>query len=413
MWEKTKRVLTNNVRLKILAVLLGVLLWVIVVNVDNPNQTKTFTTVVQILNEDDLAMNGKYYTVASDSLTINFRVTAKRSIVEKLANTDFTATADINYADENGRIPIDITVSQRYASSVTISGRQQYLTVTIGEKRSSQFVIEPEYTGSPAEGFVVDRADIVPNVISVVGPEEIVSTIDKVKVVCDVSGLSSGVTVSAVPVFYDKNGGEIDTTRLELSVSKADVLISVASVKTVVVAVATGGELRDDKELENIAVSPSHVTIKGPGELINQITDITIPASVIDLSRITESMTTTVDITSYLPEGVLLADGSKAQVTVSVTLAGRQTKKYKIKTANLTARNVSDGCSAVFEDETVEVDITALKSRLAQLDVDKITGYVDVSGLSPGTYLVPVTLNVSSGYEAGDVTATVTIAKLQ
>lgn len=409
MWAKIKRVLTRNVGLKILAVILGILLWIVVVNVDNPNQTRTFSTVVQILNADALTMNGKYYTVADDSLTIRFRVTAKRSVMEKLNSTDFTATADMNYMDENGRIPIEINVAQRYASVVSISAKQQYVTVSVGERRSSQFVIEPEYLGTPAEGFAVDRADIVPNVISVVGPQEIVSTIDKVKAVCDVSGISSDVTMRVVPMLCDKDGNEIDTTKLELSVSTVEVFLSLASVKTVDIVVDAGGTLRDDLELEAITTDPAAVEIKGASEYVNQVTEITIPPSVIDLSRITESRTTTVDITSYLPEGVSLVDSSKAKITVSVKLAGRQTKSYKIKTSNIAVRNLQEGYRAAFEKDTIEVEITALKSQLEQLDSASITGYVDVSGLSPGTHLVPVSLNLSDGLSARDITVKVVI----
>ena len=47
-----KKNLTKNIPLKIMSVVVGVLVWLIVVNVDNPIVTKGFViTDVQIINE--------------------------------------------------------------------------------------------------------------------------------------------------------------------------------------------------------------------------------------------------------------------------------------------------------------------------------------------------------------------------
>ena len=46
MWMKIKKALTANIGFKILALVFSIALWMIVVNVDDPEQTKTFTATV-------------------------------------------------------------------------------------------------------------------------------------------------------------------------------------------------------------------------------------------------------------------------------------------------------------------------------------------------------------------------------
>ena len=95
MLKKLKNLLTNNIGLKFLSVLFAMILWLVVVNIDDPDKTSTFTTNITIANENAIADMGKSYSIINDSGTVTFRVTAKRSIIERLTNSDFKATADM------------------------------------------------------------------------------------------------------------------------------------------------------------------------------------------------------------------------------------------------------------------------------------------------------------------------------
>jgi hypothetical protein len=50
MKQKILKALTKDVGLKILAVVFSFLLWLVVVNIDDPKQTRTFTAVVSVTN---------------------------------------------------------------------------------------------------------------------------------------------------------------------------------------------------------------------------------------------------------------------------------------------------------------------------------------------------------------------------
>ncbi len=379
----------------------------IVVNVDDPEQTKTFTATVQVINENVLTDQGKYYTL-TDGNTVSFRVTAQRSVLERLSSSDFTATADMNYLEDDERIPVDITVN-RYASSVRISAQRLYLKVEVGDEMDARFSIRGETTGDPADGFAVDEVSVVPNVISVRGPAEYVSKIESVRAYCDVTGRNMDTSETVVPVFYDADGKEVDTTRLQVSVDTVDVYVEIVSVKEVPIVVETSGSLADGLELTGITTDPATVMIKGESSELNRVTNITIPASVISLSDITQDLTTTVDITSYLPDGVTLLDSQDAQVSVKVGVAGETTQEFDVPVDNISVRNLERGYTTSFSASTVKVSITALQSELSRLSANSITGYVDVSGLVPGTYNLPITMNLDEDYQVGQATIQITI----
>lgn len=407
MWMKIKKALTANIGFKILALVFSIALWMIVVNVDDPEQTKTFTATVQVINENVLTDQGKYYTL-TDGNTVSFRVTAQRSVLERLSSSDFTATADMNYLEDDERIPVDITVN-RYASSVRISAQRLYLKVEVGDEMDARFSIRGETTGDPADGFAVDEVSVVPNVISVRGPAEYVSKIESVRAYCDMTGRNMDTSETVVPVFYDADGKEVDTTRLQVSVDTVDVYVEIVSVKEVPIVVETSGSLADGLELTGITTDPATVMIKGESSELNRVTNITIPASVISLSDITQDLTTTVDITSYLPDGVTLLDSQDAQVSVKVGVAGETTQEFDVPVDNISVRNLERGYTTSFSASTVKVSITALQSELSRLSANSITGYVDVSGLVPGTYNLPITMNLDEDYRVGQATIQITI----
>ncbi len=348
MNKKLKDLLTRNIGLKILALVFSLFLWFFVVSVNDPEQTQTFTAAVQVTNADVLEQTGEYYQVADGKTTVTFQATAKRSILDKLTSADFTATADMNFLDrEKGRIPVEISVN-RYVTQVNLSTRARYLNVVIGEKTSSKFVIEGEVKGAPADGFAVSSVAVSPNIITVDGPSTKVKQISRVVATVDVDGMSKDVTEAVVPTFLDENGDAIDTSDLTINLSSVQVTAEINSVKAVAIKVDTTGELGEGLELDKISTDPSTVTIVGSSSILNDITDITIPSTVVDLSTITEDFETTVDITRYLPDGVSLLNSKEGTVKIQVDVISHQEKVFVVPTANITLTNVADKARCPF-----------------------------------------------------------------
>ena len=141
MAKKILNRITNNIGLKLISVVIAVVLWLVVVNIDNPQMTVTFTSSANIINENIIKDNGKVFEVVDNSDSIKFSVTGPRTIVEGMSASDFTVTADMNKIDlDLGLVPVEVT-ADRYASKVSISVKSTNVRVSIENVKSQQFAI--------------------------------------------------------------------------------------------------------------------------------------------------------------------------------------------------------------------------------------------------------------------------------
>ena len=383
MKQNLKRAFTKDIGLKILALVFSFLLWLVVVNIDDPTQTRTFTAVVSVTNEDVLTEAGKLYEFKNGVNTVSFRVTAKRSIIERLSSSDFTATADMNYLESDERVPV--TVSARsYASSITISSQQNYIYVVVEDEATKKFVISAETTGTLNSDLAIESVETAPTVVTISGPEEKVSKIAGVKAVIDITGVTGDVTENVVPQIYDSDGNEMDTSKLNLSVATVGVSVDFTNIKTVDLNVKTSGSLREDLVLGSITTDPATVTLKGDAAALNEISAITIPDTVINLSDLTGSYSTVVDISAYIPEGVSLTDSSNSKVTVSVLMQGQESQTVTVPTNKITFTNLAEDLTAKVAVDSVSTNIFGTAHALNSFDVSTVQGYIDCSGFSAG-----------------------------
>ncbi len=409
MKQKIINALTKDVGLKILAVIFSFLLWLVVVNIDDPTQTRTFTAVVTVTNADVLKSAGKLYEIKDGVNTVSFRVTAKRSIIEKLSSSDFSATADMNSLENEERIPVTIA-AKSYANYITISSKQNYLYVVLEDEQTERFVIEAQTTGTIETGLTVDSVSSSPTVITVTGPEDVVSAIDKVVASANITGVTSNFTESVIPKFYDSEGKEVDSKELTLSVSTVSVSVTFSNIKTVDLVVKTSGTLDSSLTLDSIKTDPSSVGIKGEATALNDVTSITIPDTVINLSDLTGSFTTTVDISSYLPEGITLADGSSSKVTIYVLMSGETASTAEVSADNISLTNIPEGLAVSLDATSVTVNVFGTSDTLSSLDASTIKGTIDCTNLTVGeSQTVVVQFENIEGVTIQNTSVTVTV----
>ena len=85
----------NNIGLKILAVVVSVLLWLISMSINDPVEEKTFRNLnVEMKNTQLLADEGKTWQVLDETDKVSVRVRAKRSVLGNISTADISVTAD-------------------------------------------------------------------------------------------------------------------------------------------------------------------------------------------------------------------------------------------------------------------------------------------------------------------------------
>jgi YbbR domain-containing protein len=143
-----KRKITDNIPLKIMSVAIAVVLWLIVVNIDNPTGTNYYTlngiksrTVGD--GQHGTARFGKMCMPEQNQDSIKVAITATKKIRDKIKVTDISAVADLQQAvslDTNPvMVPITVTCSVPGVSPSDIKVTPQNLSVNLDEKETQEF----------------------------------------------------------------------------------------------------------------------------------------------------------------------------------------------------------------------------------------------------------------------------------
>lgn len=397
MLRKLGRKITNNFGLKLLAALFAVVLWVVVINIDDPTKAQSFTTSVIVENQEYLTGLNKYFEVLDGKNTVTFNASAERSVLTEMTNSDFSATADmekIEYNENTGtyRVPVTIT-PKRYTNKVTIISKQLYLEVVLEDLGTSQKVITANTKGTVADGCALGNLEIVgSNLLKISGPASIISQIDSAVATINIDGVSTDVTDSVVPVLYDAAGNAIDTTRLTMSLDTVTVSAQILSTKDVSLEFNTTGKVAEGYMITGIEYPLETVRIKGESAILNPVNKITIPEEVLDVTDITESLVTLVDITSYLPSGTSLVLTSDAKIEVTVKVEPVVSKVFEVPVANLIVENLREAYLLEFDDDVVAVEISGPESIISELKAKNIEGTVNASGLGVGKHRLTVNL---------------------
>lgn len=411
MLKRLAKKLTHNLGLKLVALLFAVGMWMAVVNLDDPTINKPFTIAVTIENEDVIASMGKYFEVINESGNVTFNVSGKRSIVDKLSVSDFKATADMNQLiqqDDTSVVPIEI-VALRYASQLTISRRGKELQVSLEDLMRAQFIIQPVAKGEPADGYALGSMEVTPNLLKVSGPKAIVSEIESVKATIDISDMTSRITDSVVPALLDKDGEAVDTTRLTMNISTVTVNAEILVEKNVAIRAGYSGDPEEGFEVIAVTPDPEEIKIKGTADVLNGINAITIPDTVINVDGVNAIFTQQIDITKYLPSGVTLSDSSQANITVKVDVEQLAGKTFTVPVDNIDVDNLPEGYRIMFGTRSVEITIFGLNSDLSELTATSLRPVLDVEGVSAGSHVGQLTLNLDSKFIVADTTVPYTI----
>ena len=415
MGNKILKTLTKNLGFKILAVVFAFILWLVVYNTDDPTITVSYTTNVTVENASVVTDMNKCYEVLNGTNTVSFAVTAKRSVLNKLEDTDFTAVADMNrmIVNEDGdkaNVPIEI-ISKRSNSSLKYNEKNKYLEVSLENLMKRRFIITADTSGKVADGYALGEVTVTnPNVLNVSGPASIVNKIDSVVATIDVDGMSMNLSDNVIPALYDADGQEIDTTKLKLSNTTVTISAKILSVKEIPLVFSTSGVPYGDNRVVEISSKPETIKVKGSSTTLNPLSSLNIPGDVLNVSGASEDITTTIDISEYLPDGVELVNASDATVTVTVRIEAYELKKFNLSTSQINVNGLDSNYDLSFDQSTVAVTVSGLKNDLNKLNTSQLSASIDVTDLGVGTHQVNLDLNLDEdNYAYQTITVTIEI----
>ena len=404
-----KNKLTRNWGLKIASFLSAAVLWLVVTNINDPVMTYRATDVpVTIKNANMITERGQVYEVLDGTEMIDVvTVSAPRSIIDSLDKSNIVAVADINDLTSVDTVPIKLSTNKYNDKLDSIRGSIDSVRLRIEEKQTKSFPVKSVTTGEVREGFMVGSVSTDQNLIRISGPQSIISQVSKAQAEVDISGFSNDVSTDSEVRLYDEDGNEITGENIDKSITKVRVSVEILERKVLPLTCEVTGTPEAGYQLTGeVNFSKATVTVAGKSKTLEDVEAIAIPAGVLDVTDASEDVTELVDITKYLPDGVVLAENNfVGRVNVTAKVEAERDRAVRIPVEQIRFDGLPEGLRAVITEPANECSITfsGLLAVLNEVTAEEVTAVVDMDAwmadedmdeLTEGSYWMPVTATV-------------------
>ena len=418
-----KEKITNNLLLKILSLIIAFLVWLIVVNADNPIMTESFVVSdVQLLNDANIDADGKMCMQDEEQDPIRVTIRAERKVLDRISASDIRAVADLQQAVSLDTDPVMVPITAVCAGIAPedIQVTPQNLSLHVEDKDTQEFVVNVTTNNTrPDRGYEVGTLSSNPEKIKITGPISLINKIDRVNAAIDVSDASEDVTEETEVTVIDKNGEVFsDTDMAYLNVSKVYVTARLWEVRSDVrIRAEYSGTAAEGYEAESITTTPNVITVAGSTSALEALEEqnntIWIPADAVDISGEKSDYEEKINISDYLPEGLKLTADSSEDLFIRVNILPEGSSVCEVPTKNIIVENAPDTMQVAFDTAMIEVRVKKTSEDLEDLTEKEIQASIDLEDIEEGSHELPVEIRLPEGYELVDeVTTGVEVSRI-
>lgn len=360
--------LKNNSKIKIISLLSAIVLWMYVMAIVDPEETKLFENIpVTITNKNEL--NEKDLIIYPEKdLTTNIYVTGKLSNLKKITKDDIDVYGQIdNPIEGSNEIYLKVSTSQR----VNYDFKNPVMIVTLEKIINEEKNIKVDITGSGKNN--IDNILLEDNIdkVSVFGPRSLVNEVKRVVGTIDVNGKLNDFSQSIKLEPVDANGKVVEGVELEINSVNAH--ITLLTQKTVPITL----KLSDNSESDiNYTMSQNTVTIKGKKDIVDSINNI--ETQPVNLSEILSGISK--DVYLQVPSGVTI---DAKYITIKRNSEDDILAEYTYIAQDVEIRNNTENIdkSKINIPKNIKVSIEYLQS-IGSINKDDIKLYIDLNEVS-------------------------------
>ena len=406
-----KKKILNNIGLKILALAIAMMLWLIVINLNDPEIDKTYSGIkVELKNGEQLESEEKVFEILDESGTVSVTIYAPRSIIETLSKEDIHAVADLSEISISDTVEITAYSERNNEKIKRIYIPKNFLKLSIENALRAQVYITPEIIGKPAKNYIIGDVITSQNIVRLTGPESVISKIKSAVVTVDVSNMESSISTNAEIFLYDSEGKEIINESVKKNVDSVTINAQILATKSVPIVYETMGDVASGYVLSGeILSNPVNVLIAGTKEALSEISSIKISETELNVTGINMDMTQIVDIHQYLPEGIILANkdySGKATVTVGIEREEKEIYVFDEQTMIIENGDPEFDISVEVLPDNLSLELAGLETALnslsilnvkAKVDMNEIISSYELNKLKKGIYRVNVSITLPDG----------------
>ena len=306
-----KKLMGNDLFLKILSLVLAILCWIYIVFITNPEIEVKITGIPITLANHQSIKNEGYIVSNEITATVDIKVKGTRRMLADLDRDSIIAYVDLIDCTDKKTYELPVNIKLPYEDISLVSSNVIKLPVTVDNYITKEIPIYSSYTGSLKDShYSIHKTELYTETVTVSGPEPIVGTIDSASITIDLKGASDDLSGYTRVKLLNSNKAEVTSNTLDIKNKDVSYKCTVYAEKTVPVQ----PKLYDGEEYECTVSDHPTVTISGPASDVEAITSIpTIPFTI---ENVGISMTYRTKIA--IPQDIMIKENVD-YVTIMVT----------------------------------------------------------------------------------------------
>lgn len=397
-------VVSSKVFLAVVSLLAAVLFWGMLVASDGSlTREKVFANVsVSVTGETSLKSRGFIVMDDLEEILPGVRMTVEvtQQNYDRVSGTSYNPHLDLSKVTGVGVNEIPVVFSSQLYGPV-VECEPASVTVNVERYITRRVPVSLQVTGETPEGVYLDSVRTDPTMISVSGPQSVVSSVARAVVVLDRSALSPErlSDKTALDITLQTASGEaIVSDKLEVtnqtiitdSVVVETELLPMRDIPLDKSAMVTGSPAQG-YELVGVETGVDAIPVAAQTEELDAMTAITTDAP-LDISGAQETVSGYVRIHRVTQAENTLPAEVYVTAYIQETTVERSFRSVPVHIEGLD----SETMKATPSRDTMTAQITGAYSFITGLEKDDVHLYVDVTGLEEGKHVLPVQIHVDN-----------------
>lgn len=383
------RWLASNIRTFLLALVLGVAVWISAVTSDDPDEIRTVTVPLEIVGQAPLLVNTNELPE-----TVDVTLRAPQSVWELLNAQENSVQAVLDLSGlASGEYAVDIVPQVILRPVQIVLHNPTAVTVHLEPIISRTLDLELSLSGQTATGYQTGPELLDPTQVTISGPESIVRQAARARVLFNLGGTRESIDQFLnIQILDERN---IPVRDLTISPETVHISIPVSQqggYRDVAVKVVLQGQQAAGYRIENISVFPSVITLfSSDPEVVNGIPGVveTLP---LDLQN--AQVDINARLTLNLPADISIIGSQTVQVTVDVSPI--QTS-LTLLNQPIHVIGLPEGLAAQVSPQEIDVIISGPVPVLEALTLQDVIITIDVTGLGIGTHQLEPDVEILAG----------------
>ncbi|MCC8059936.1 MAG: hypothetical protein LIO81_03720 [Clostridiales bacterium] len=378
--------LVNNLGLKILSVFLAFFIWLLVVNVSNPEIPDSQDVTLEIENGDILTDAERTYEISRSTVAVVYDVHTLDEY--KIRASDFRAYVDLSELySVTGSVEVKIEVLNNSSLIRNVTARPSVVRVETEDLQTKVFELQVRTEGTVASGYALNSVTLEKEIVTLRGPVSQVGQVSSAGVEINIDGYSGDYEGTAVPVFYDANGNEINLgSRVTADSEEIGYTLVINNTKDLPLDFEVSGTVANGYRYTGAEANIRSVQVTGLKSALASVDRVTIPNTVLNVAGAYSDVVVNVDLRDYLPDGVQLVDNQDPIVEIRLRVEQLVTKTITLAESDILLFNSSPDLDYRLTPSRLEVTLQGLEADLEGMSGSDLRVSINVSGLGIGTH---------------------------